>query len=233
VQEGCRRRQTSDERSSYGASCEHPWSAASPRGLASTRSREIRGLPASAMYLRRECASARAGEDVHDLVVNLVDSAPCQQAVSDRALKRRTRLVDVHIELPAHQLQASLLKLGDRLEDLSDRQHHVADKRYPGPRSAGAVGRAVPAASADSPPKPRSGGGSERRVWTCGRRPLDHRASRCPRRIGCPPGLHIRMTHRPASRPLDGPHRRWTHGPSHALDGTKRAHHRPAHPATA
>jgi hypothetical protein len=108
--------------------------------------------------LPREGASAGVGEGVHDLVVKLVDPAPCQQALGDRTLKRRTRLVVAHIELPAHQLQASLLKLIDRLEDLSDRQHHRADKRYPGPRGAPAVGRAPRGASADSPPRLRGAG---------------------------------------------------------------------------
>jgi hypothetical protein len=72
----------------------------------------------------------------------------------------------------------------------------------------------VPVCSADSPTRTRSAAPSARCVWTCESRPLDHGAPRCLRRVGCAPGLHIRMTHRPASRPLDDPHRRWTHGPS-------------------
>jgi hypothetical protein len=108
VRERCKRRQTGDERSPFGGSGGHRAVRGLGSGLASTRSRGSDERRRPACPLRRKCASARVGQGVHDLAVELVDPAPSQQAVGDRALKRRARLVEVHIQLPAHELQAGL-----------------------------------------------------------------------------------------------------------------------------
>jgi hypothetical protein len=146
-----------------------------PRHIGVRRARLARAL---------ECPSACVGEGVHDLVVKLVDSAPCEQAVGDRALKRRARLTLLHVELPAHQLQAGLLELGDRLEDLPDRQLHRADERYPGPHAGPAVDRAAPVARPDPRRSARSARQSARSAWTYARQPPNDGAPRGPRRIG-------------------------------------------------
>jgi hypothetical protein len=129
-------------------------------------------------------AAPALGQGVHHLTVEVVDAAPCEQTIGDRALKRRARLELLHIEFPAYELQAGLPKLGDRLEDLPDRQHHRADRRYRCPRGAPADGRIPPVAAPAWPSGAPSAGQSTGSTWTYGRQPLNDRARRCPGTIG-------------------------------------------------